>query len=154
MIPYDKELLGQCILVRIINTFRFHIVGRVVCRNPEPLTAPCSPDDYDVLIPKSYEYNEEVSPLEREMNKKVEKEHGGFSDEEEEAEAAQSVQLSKKQQRVVYKHINLCTCGANPGGMCIGKCRMPPENVEEIEEEKSCTCGRNPGGACTCKSVE
>ncbi|KAK8797397.1 hypothetical protein WA158_004605 [Blastocystis sp. Blastoise] len=169
LIPYDASLIGKSIIVKIINTFRFHIVGRVICRDPEELTQSCSPYDYDILIPKNMIINEEISTLEEEMNKNIEKEHTGLSDDENEeldkeieqdtnTSNAEEVEVPKAIRGHIIKKYKVCNCGANPGGLCIGECnrkrkealmaKIKQENALVDEMFKPCTCGKNPEGPC------
>ena len=45
LLPLEDELQGTRVVVRIVETSRFHIVGEVVDRYPPPIEGQLSPDE-------------------------------------------------------------------------------------------------------------
>ena len=54
LIPIEEELRGKRVVVKVVKTDRFHIVGEIVDRCPSPITDSLSPEEIAQRVAKLY----------------------------------------------------------------------------------------------------
>lgn len=61
LIPIEEALRGKRIVVRVVKTERFHIVGEIIDRSPTPITETLSPDEIAGVMATIYSKDEKTS---------------------------------------------------------------------------------------------